>query len=86
MELLRNNRQLCSMLPDLALHEKRSFPLRISSVNVTKSLMGNFIFCAFSLPPIIIIIIGNANPHLFTLVISQTLYFFFKKSTAPKKP
>ena len=29
-----------------SLHKKGSFPLRISSVNVTKSLMENFIFCA----------------------------------------
>ena len=29
-----------------AQHEKRSFPLRISSANVTKSLMVDFIFCA----------------------------------------
>ena len=28
------------------LRKKWSFPLRISSVNVTKSLMENFIFCA----------------------------------------
>ena len=28
------------------LHKKRSFPLRFSSVNVTKSLMENFFFCA----------------------------------------
>ena len=27
-------------------HEKWSFPLRISSVNVIKSLMENFVFCA----------------------------------------
>ena len=30
----------------LPLHKKWSFPLRISSVNVTKSLMENFILCA----------------------------------------
>ena len=29
-------------------HEKWSFPLRISSVNVIKSLMENFIFCKVS--------------------------------------
>ena len=29
-------------------HKKRSFSLRISSVNLTKSLMENFIFCAVS--------------------------------------
>ena len=30
------------------LHKIISFPLKISSVNVTKSLMENFIFCAVS--------------------------------------
>ena len=30
----------------IALHKKWSFPLRTSSVNVTKSLMENFVFCA----------------------------------------
>ena len=30
----------------LTLHKKWSFPLKISSVNVTKSLMESFIFCA----------------------------------------
>ena len=31
---------------DHALHKKWSIPLRISSVNVAKSLTENFIFCA----------------------------------------
>ena len=35
-----------------ALHIKWSFPLRISSVNVTKSLMKNFIFCTVIIPMI----------------------------------
>ena len=41
-----------TFLFQLSLPKKRSFPLRISSVNVTKSLMENFIFlcsvCYFS--------------------------------------
>ena len=39
----------------LILHKKWSFPLKIYSVNVTKStvsLMENFIFCAVSMTPI----------------------------------
>ena len=28
------------------MHKKWSFPIRISSVNVTKSVMENFLFCA----------------------------------------
>ena len=50
----------------LTLREKGSFPLRISSVNMTrsavllkKSLMENFIFCVVSLEQEIILI----NPH-----------------------
>ena len=35
-----------SMIEHHSLHKKWSFPLRISLVNVKKSLMENFIFCA----------------------------------------
>ena len=34
-------------LRKLALHKKWSFPLRISSVNVTKSVLENFISCSW---------------------------------------
>ena len=65
-----------------ALHKKRSFPLRISSVNVTiwshllkKSLMKSFIFCAVQIQEFYVR--GFLPPQMSCLLNSLKIYWYF---------
>ena len=58
-EQIDYKQQYLKMKKNITLHKKWSFPLKISSVNVTsrllkKSLMENFIFCAVLWTPAVV--------------------------------